>query len=218
MIWHTDRDDEDVDVNMVEWHSIGTAGDRWTVAEPERGIQRDQSGEFCSQRSPSGGICLYQCPTWRGRPSALPKSNSRETMQLINLHSIYQPQSKPHPPPLKTIHLWSSITHLTSLDSKCPIVYFSLVHQVYYVDFANMLVFTTCVLNCLQSSVQQYSSRAAVCLWQHSIYIPLYHITNNYFQQRLTSLGRVAYHRIGKYFNKEFMFQAYLNAWADGWF
>ena len=32
MIWHTDRDDEDVDVNMVEGHWIGTAGGRW--AEP----------------------------------------------------------------------------------------------------------------------------------------------------------------------------------------
>ena len=218
MIWHTDRDDEDVDVNMVEGHSIGTAGGRW--AEPERGIERHQrrGGWFATREANPVASVSTSVPHGSGRPRALPKSNSRETMQLINLHSIYQPQSKPHPPPLKTIHLWSSITHLTSLDSKCPIVYFSLVHQVYYVDFANMLVFTTCVLNCLQSSVQQYSSRAAVCLWQHSIYIPLYHITNNYFQQRLTSLGRVAYHRIGKYFNKEFMFQAYLNAWADGWF
>ena len=203
---------------MVEEHWIGTAGARW--AEPEKGIERHQrrDGWFATREANPVASVSTSVPHGSGRPSALPKSNSRETMQLINLHSIYQPQSKPHPPPLKTIHLWSSITHLTSLDSKCPIVYFSLVHQVYYVDFANMLVFTTCVLNCLQSSVQQFSSRAAVCLWQHSIYIPLYHITNNYFQQRLTSLGRVAYHKIGKYFNKEFMFQAYLNAWADGWF
>ena len=73
-------------------------------------------------------------------------------------------------------------------------------------EFCKHACFTTCVLNCLQSSVQQFSSRAAVCLWQHSIYIPLYHITNNYFQQRLTSLARIAYIcSMGKYFNRVYV-------------
>ena len=61
----------------IEWHS----------ATSESGYLQPEL-----QRSPSGGICLYQCPTWRDGSSALPKSNSRETMQLINPRHTIIPQ------------------------------------------------------------------------------------------------------------------------------
>ena len=172
MIWHTDRDDEDVDVNMVEEHWIGTAGVRW--AEPERGIEGHQRRVdwFATREANPVASVSTSVPHGSGRPSALPKSNSRETMQLINLHSIYQPQSKPHPPPLKTIHLWSTITHLTFLDSKCPIVYFSLVHQVYYVNFANMLVLQhVCWIACKALCNSFLAEQQCVCGNIQSIFL-----------------------------------------------
>ena len=100
-------------------HSIRTAGDRWNVAEPLSGIQRHQSRGICNQRSPSGGICLYQCPTWRDRSSALPKSNSRETMQLINPRHTIIPQP---PSRQSTFGLQLPCSHPLGKKNVCKIV------------------------------------------------------------------------------------------------
>ena len=88
----------------IEWHS----------ATSESGYLQPEL-----QRSPSGGICLYQCPTWRDRSSALPKSNSRETMQLINPRHTIIPQP---PSRQSTFGLQLPCSHPLGKKNVCKIV------------------------------------------------------------------------------------------------
>ena len=77
--------EEDVNVDIVDGQPIGTAWDRWNVAEPEMGVEGKDGGlrlifwylqlersSFCA------GICPYQSPTCQDSHSALPKSKPRE--------------------------------------------------------------------------------------------------------------------------------------------
>ena len=165
IVYHTDQGDEDVDVIELghQGQMSGTREGHWATSDlqPEKLIRPVAS---VSTSVPHGSADPVHFP------NQIP---ARQCNWLI--HRIYQPPptAPKNNPPL--VFNYPSHTPWVKM-SDC--IYLGLFHQVYYVDFALMLVFTICVLNCLQSFVQRFSCRTTVCLRWHSIYFPLYHITN----------------------------------------
>ena len=102
IIRHTDHGGKDVDVNMAERHSIGRQMNPRGALREIRGrhVRREKPVASVSTSVPHGGADPVH---FRNQ---IPESQCNWLIHII-----------PHPiqPTLKTIHLWSSITHLTSL-------------------------------------------------------------------------------------------------------